>query len=306
MVTVIVLTFNEELHIARCLESVADLKTRLVIVDSGSRDDTVAIANSFGAQVFQNSFFSQAQQFNWAMENCDIRSDWVLRLDADEVIDKELSRNIAEFVKLDGYGYSGAVFHRKHIFLGKWIRFGGRYPLPMLRLFKRGFAHVEPRWMDEHIVLDKGSSIVLKGGFEDNNLNNVSWFIDKHNHYATREIVDIYLKLFFSESNSKISKSTSFSIKFKRFLKQELYLKLPFFVRPCLYFFYRYVVQLGFLDGSRGFAYHYMQGFWYRCLVDLKCVEFEDICSNLDDLSSRLSALENYSGYDLSKYRHLV
>lgn len=302
MLSVVVLTFNESLHIERCIRSIQALDTRIIIVDSFSTDETCEIAQSLGAEVFQNPFVNQAQQFQWAMDSCGIDSEWVLRLDADETIDDELVRNIREFIIEDGKGCNGAIFHRKHIFLGKWVRFGGRYPLPMLRLFRKDTAHVEQRWMDEHIVLDEGKSMVLKGGFEDNNLNSVSWFIDKHNKYATREMLDIMMKTIVPSDDS-ISEGTGFSIRLKRFLKQSIYMKLPHFVRPVLYFFYRYFVQLGFLDGARGFAYHFMQGLWYRALVDLKCLEVQRELVQLPTRNEKIDYLSQYSGYDLDEFK---
>ncbi len=302
MLSVVILTFNESLHIERCIRSIQALDTRIIVVDSFSTDDTCEMAQSSGAEVFQNPFVNQAQQFQWGMEHCSIETEWVLRLDADETIDEELVHNIKEFIADNGKGCNGAIFNRKHIFLGKWVRFGGRYPLPMLRLFRLGTAHVEQRWMDEHIVLDEGKSMLLKGGFEDNNLNSVSWFIDKHNKYATREMLDIMMKKIVPTDDS-ISEGTGFSIRFKRFLKQSVYMKLPYFVRPILYFFYRYFVQLGFLDGARGFAYHFMQGLWYRTLVDLKCLEVQRELEKLPTRNAKVDYLESYSGYDLSMYK---
>ena len=300
--SVIVLTYNEELHIKRCLQTVQNLNARLIVVDSFSTDQTCTIAQAESAEVFQNPFVNQAQQFQWAMDNCNINSDWVLRLDADETIDDELVTNINEFIQNDGFGHNAAIFKRKHIFLGKWVKYGGRYPLHMLRLFRNGKAHVEQRWMDEHIVLEEGTSIELNGGFADDNLNSVTWFIDKHNKYATREMVDIKLKQLFPESETKITNETGFKIKFKRFLKQSIYMKLPYFVRPCVYFFFRYFVQLGFLDGARGFAYHFMQAFWYRALVDLKCIEVDREWHDCENNYQKISKLEKLSGYDLAEY----
>jgi glycosyltransferase involved in cell wall biosynthesis len=297
--TIVVLTFNEELHIQRCLISVSKLNANIVVVDSYSTDDTTTLASDLGAEVVVNAFVNQAQQFQWAMDNCNVDSEWVLRLDADETIDEELISNINDFIENDGYGCNGAIFHRKHIFLGKWVKHGGRYPLPMLRLFRRGTAHVEQRWMDEHIVLDSGSSKVLKGGFEDNNINSVGWFIDKHNKYATREMVDIMMKRLSNDVAEGITHGTGFSIRFKRFIKENMYNKLPYFVRPTLYFLYRYFIQLGFLDGARGFAYHFMQGFWYRTLVDLKCMEVERLMVGCSSNEEKIEILEKYSGYKL-------
>jgi glycosyltransferase involved in cell wall biosynthesis len=282
---------------------VAGLGARIIVVDSFSTDDTCNLASTSGAKVFQNPFVNQAQQFQWAMDNCDIDTEWVLRLDADETIDDQLVDNIKGFISRDGDGHNAAIFHRKHIFLGKWVKYGGRYPLPMLRLFRNGTAHVEQRWMDEHIVLDSGTSCLLKGGFEDNNLNSVTWFIDKHNKYATREMVDVMLKKLRPEEDESITSGTGFSIRAKRFLKQNVYMKLPYFFRPFLYFIYRYFFQIGFLDGASGFAYHFMQGFWYRALVDLKCMEVEKLMSVCKSVDEKITVLEDYSGYSLGEGR---
>ena len=298
--TVVILTFNEEIHVKRCIESVSPLTNEIVVVDSYSTDDTCDLAVSCGAKVLQNTFINQADQFQWAMDNCGIETKWVLRVDADETIDSTMVHNIKDFIANDGFGHNAGILHRKHIFLGKWVKHGGRYPLPMLRLFRRGTAHVEQRWMDEHIVLDEGTAKVIDGGFEDNNINSVSWFIDKHNKYATREMVDIMLKRLQPASSSEITENTGVAIRFKRFLKESVYMKLPYFVRPFLYFNFRYFIQLGFLDGARGFAYHFMQAFWYRALVDLKCIEVERLWENCDNDTSKIAILEQYSGYRLS------
>lgn len=301
MLSIVILTYNESIHIERCIASVKGLSARIVVVDSFSTDNTCDLAEALEAEVFKNPFINQAQQFQWAMDHCEIQTDWVFRLDADETIDDDLLRNIKEFIAENGRGNNGAILQRKHIFLGKWVRHGGRYPLPMLRLFRRGTAHVEQRWMDEHIVLDEGSSCVLSGGFSDDNINSVSWFIDKHNKYATREMVDIMLKKLLPEHGAEITKNTGFGIRFKRFLKQSIYMKLPYFVRPFLYFCFRYFIQLGFLDGARGFAYHFMQGFWYRALVDLKCMEVEKLMANCISTKDKIAVLEDYSGYSLGE-----
>ena len=301
--SVIILTYNEEIHIERCINSLQSLNCKIFIIDSYSTDNTCAIAERRGAKVFKNPFVNQAQQFQWAMDNCGIESKWVLRLDADETIDKELANNIEQFIENDGFGNNAAIFNRKHIFLGKWVKYGGRYPLPMLRLFRNGTAHIEQRWMDEHIVLDKGSACTLEGGFADDNLNSVTWFIDKHNKYATREVVDIMIKRLRPEVNSEITKATGFSIKLKRFLKHSIYMKLPYFVRPFIYFNFRYFIQLGFLDGARGFAYHFMQAFWYRALVDLKCLEVERKWEGTKSHTKKIEVLEELSGYCLKDYK---
>ena len=299
--SVIILTFNEALHIERCIKSLELLQANVYIIDSYSTDNTIKISQSLGAVTFKNPFVNQAQQFQWAIDNCGINTAWILRMDADELIDNQLVNNINNFLATDNDQFNGAIFNRRHIFLGKWIRFGGRYPLPMLRLFRKGTAHVEQRWMDEHIILDSGSAKTLAGGFSDENINTISWFIDKHNKYATREMIDIMIKRLSPSNSSQITAETGTKIRLKRFFKEKLYEKLPYFIRPLLYFLFRYFIQLGFLDGSRGFAYHFMQGFWYRALVDLKCMEVEKEWKNCLSYSEKIKVLEKYSGYSLNK-----
>ncbi len=303
-ITCVILTFNESLHIARAIENAKKVATRVIVVDSYSTDSTINISKELRVDVFQNKFISQAQQFEWAMQNCNIQSEWILRLDADETFDAVLADNIKNFI-LNQTTYNGAIFHRKHYFLNKWVKRGGRYPLPMLRLFRKGTAHIEQKWMDEHIVLDTGESKLLKGEFVDDNLNNVSWFVDKHNKYATREVIDIYIKKLLPKHNVSITEGTGVSIRAKRFLKNNIYMKLPLFLRPFLYFIFRYFIQLGFLDGYRGFAYHFLQGFWYRVLVDIKyleiAIEIEKV--KAETVSDKLAVIESFTNYDLSEYK---
>ncbi len=231
-ITAVILTYNEQVHVSRCIKSIAPIVDRVVIVDSYSSDKTKELSTNLGGDFYQNAFVNQAQQFQWAMDNCNIQTEWVMRLDADEYIDGELTRSILDFVASADGDCNGAILNRRHVFLGKWVRFGGRYPLPMLRLFRKGTAHIEQKWMDEHIVLDSGYSVELKGGFYDDNLNSVSWFIDKHNKYATREMIDIMLRKIHSASDSTMTPNTGLKIRLKRLLKERVYQRLPYFLRP--------------------------------------------------------------------------
>ena len=114
------------------------------------------------------------------------------------------------------------------------------------------------------------------GHIADDNLNNVSWWVDKHNKYATLEMIELLnLKYQFSPVDDTMQKQSGGHAKFKRWVKQNIYARLPYFARPLMCFLYRYFLKLGFLDGVKGFAYHFMQGYWYRSLVDLKMLEAE-------------------------------
>ncbi|QPK65651.1 glycosyltransferase family 2 protein [Methylomonas sp. LL1] len=275
-ITAVILTFNESIHLRRCIESLQGFASKIVVVDSYSTDDTQHIAESLGAMFFQNPWVNHAHQFQWALDNADISTDWILRLDADEYIEEELKNEILASLPLADSNTCGFYLRRKYVFLGQWIRHGAMYPIDVLRLFRRGTGYVEQRWMDEHIVLARGFAIFLKGNIVDDNLNSVGWWVDKHNRYATLEMVELLnLKYGFVVLDNSMELHGAGQAKLKRWLKTAVYAKLPYFVRPLLYFLYRYFFKLGFLDGSKGFAFHFMQGCWYRCLVDLKMLEAE-------------------------------
>ncbi len=297
--TVIILTYNEELHIERCIKSVSSFAKQIFIVDSFSTDNTVAIAERLGAKVFTNPWVNYAEQFQWGLEYCPIETEWVMRMDADEYIESALITEISEKLPLLGADITGVNLKRKHHFLGRWIKHGDRYPLVLLRIWRTGTAQIEQRWMDEHIVLNSGESVSFDGDFVDDNLNTVAWFIDKHNNYASREMIDIVNQKYeLFTTDESINHSDAVQAKIKRFVKEKIYNQLPIFVRPTLYFIYRYFLRLGFLDGKEGFAYHFMQGFWYRCLVDLKVLEAERLLKGAgakQDMIKRLSKLTDLS-----------
>lgn len=300
-IAVVILTFNESLHIARALDSVKDIASEVFVIDSGSTDGTVRIARERGAQTLYHPFVNQAKQFQWAMDNAPITAGWVLRLDADEIIEPDLAREITG--KLPGLpaDVTGVNLKRKHIFMDRWVRHGGRYPLLMLRLFRRGKARVEDRWMDEHITVTEGRTVTFEGGFADHNLNDLTYFTDKHNKYATREAIEVLnhrLKLF-PRDESLNRGSASVQASFKRWVKERLYNRLPFTLSATLYFLWRYTVQLGFLDGRSGLVYHVLQGGWYRFLVGARVMELERAIAHLSDKAEICAELSRLTGHKL-------
>ncbi|MCK0195607.1 glycosyltransferase family 2 protein [Ancylobacter sp. 6x-1] len=301
MLAVIILTYNEELHIARAIHSVLPIASRIIVVDSFSKDRTVEIARANGAEVLQNTFQSQAQQFQWALDNADLNEDWILRLDADEIIETDLARAINTTLPGLGSDVVGINLKRKHIFLGRWVKHGGRYPLVMLRIWRRGFGRVEQRWMDEHIYVWGGRTITLDGGFADWNLNDLTYFTEKHNKYATREAVEVLNQRYglLARQEQLSAASSSRSVAAKRWVKEKLYNKIPFTAASLGYFLYRYLFQLGFLDGREGLIYHFLQGYWYRFLVGSKVMEFDGAMAPLPDASARLLELERLTGLNL-------
>jgi len=276
-ITVVILTHNEEIHIDRCIRSLQSIASKIFIVDSFSSDKTVEIAESLGAVVAQRKWKNYADQFQWGLDNCGDESEWVMRMDADEYLEQELQQEILS--KLPFFNSIGGLYiNRKQFFYGKWIKYGGRYPLTLLRIWKSGIGRIEQRWMDEHIILSGGEeTVILDGNLVDDNLKGISFFVDKHNSYATREAVDtLNQKYSLFKKDESIKSTDDPQAKRKRLLKDGVYSKLPIGLRALFYFIFRYVFQLGFLDGRKGFIYHFMQGYWYRMLVDIKIMEIEE------------------------------
>jgi glycosyltransferase involved in cell wall biosynthesis len=298
---VVILTHNEEIHIERALRNVAGIAKEVFVVDSFSRDRTVEIATALGANVLQRNFINYAKQFQWALDNAPITAKWILRLDADELLEPELITEIEQRLPRLLDTVAGVNLKRRHVFLGRWIRHGGRYPLILLRIFRRGQGRIENRWMDEHMIVWGGETITFENDFSDVNLNGLTFFTDKHNKYASREAVDVLNKKYALDSTSESLSvdGTGAQAAFKRWVKEGIYNRLPFGFGPSLYFFYRYIFQLGFLDGREGAIYHFLQGFWYRFLVGAKVEEFERELRGLEVTEARLAALEQMTGLQI-------
>jgi len=274
-IAAIILSFNEEKHIARCIQSLKDVANNVYVVDSGSTDNTVQIAQSLGANVLTNKWLNHATQFRWAMKKISNDTEWVVRLDADEYLSDILKYELK--TKLGGLNdfIDGIAVKRKIIFQGKQIIFGGVGSIYVLRIFRNGQAYITDRWMDEHISV-KGKVTKFKGEIYDNNLNNLTWWINKHNNYANFEAFEI-LRLKYKLAPKKlVSFRAPLNVALKKIIKENLYLILPKGFRAFIYFFYRYFFLLGFLDGYIGFIFHFNQAFWYRALVDSKVTEVEN------------------------------
>ena len=270
-ITAIILTFNEEIHIERCIESAKKLTNSIIVVDSFSTDRTAEIALSLNAQVVTHAFVNHSSQLSWALENLQITTEWVLRVDADEIISNRLASEIISKLPVAKNDISAFSFTRRIRFQGRLIRYGGSSH-SVVRLWRNGRAFVENRWMDEHMLIKCGVVLPLDGALVDENLNGITWWIEKHNGYATREAIDILS--FKYDDNLSLKSMPSGEASLRRNLKNRLYLRLPLGVRAFLLFFYRMTFQLGFLDGA-GFKFHFLQCLWYRFLVDIKVWRLE-------------------------------
>lgn len=269
----IILTMNEEAHIARCIESISGHCTSITVVDSGSTDRTTEIAEGLGASVLSNRWINYAIQMNFGIDALRDRSGWILRIDADEVLDCDSSETLTGAVEKAGMNVDGLLVARRIHFLGRRIRHGGIEPSWQLRLWRNGCGRCEKRWMDEHIKVDgavQRSGLVLS----DINLNSLTWWTAKHNGYASREAIDVLNRRYgFLPQDTFGDDGASLQARARRFLKEHVYLNTPAGPRAIAYFLYRYLLRLGFLDGVPGYHFHLLQGLWYRNLVDAKVSE---------------------------------
>lgn len=272
--TAVILTLNEELHLSRCIESIKSIGAEVVVVDCYSNDATLEIARNCGAKVFQKAWVNYAMQFNWALTQLGQDTDWVLRIDSDEYLTSELADEIQSVLPALGREVEGVYFGRRMNFMGQPIRYGGVFPVQVLRLFRYGKGRCENRWMDEHIKV-AGATIQLRGELIDDNLNSLTWWIDKHNKYASREVVDLLNLRHGFMPHDTVAALGGSQASVKRWIKERVYSRLPGGFRAFAYFFYRYILRFGFLDGKNGAAFHILQGFWYRYLIDAKIHEVE-------------------------------
>ena len=270
---VVATAFNEEKHIARCIKSLSTFTDKVFIVDSGSTDKTVEIAKGLGAEVIVNQWVNYATQFNFGIENNPFKTKWLMRMDSDEYVLPELSDEINQKLAFTLEEISGMYIKRRVIFFEKWIKHGAFYPMWLMRIWRNGHGICEESWMDEHIKLFQGNVIHLEKDLVDHNLNNITWWTQKHNLYTIREVIDILnIKYNFRDFVAVEPKLFGTQEERKRYLKVK-YASVPLFTRPIFYFIYRYFLRLGFIDGKQGLMWHFLQGFWYRFLIDVKIYE---------------------------------
>ena len=268
-ITAIILTKNEEKNLPDCLRSIRGFCSRAVVVDCGSTDRTVEIAREMGADVYFHEFEYYARQFNWAIDNCDIRTEWTFRLDADERVTPEVVKE-CEALIAEGR-VNGITMEATYFFMGRAINHGLSKKRKMM-IFKTGVGRIEDRRRDAHTVISSGESAMIKARFLHHDFKDLSSYIDRYNWYATREMLD-YVEYCEGVSGST-DLNTDESIRRKRKKKFGLYYKAPMFLRAKLWFIYNYIFRLGFLDGKEGYIYHYLECEWYRMLVDAKIQEY--------------------------------
>jgi len=277
-----ILTKNEELNIEKCIKSIQSVVKRMIVVDSGSTDQTIEIAKRLGAEILINEMkpFYYAKQFAYALEKGDIATKWVLRIDADEELTEESAKELEALCnENETTDINGIVLRFEVHFMGRAIRHGGVYPFRKLCAFKYGKAAIEDKYMDEHIILFEGESIEMKADSLHINNKGLSDFIEKHNDYSTREMMD-YFQRKANENGASKSEQSQLDRKagFRHFIKWNIYYKIPAGLRSWCYYMYRYYLRAGFLDGKPGKIFCFIQAYWYRYLVDAKIYEEKNRC----------------------------
>lgn len=271
-VSAIILTYNEEKNIEECIKSICGWIDDIYIVDSFSTDHTLDIARKYTEKIYQHRFENYAIQRNWAQDNLHIRNEWVFHLDADERATPELCKELGEIFSSAVIDTDGFMVSRRTVFMNRWIKYGGHYPVYHLRIFRKGRGRCEDRLYDQHFYVD-GSVRTLKGDIIDTVTSDLGIWITRHRKWAVHEADQVIRTI-----NENVIKGNPKGnpIERKRW-QRERYYGYPPFLRAFLYFLYRYFYKFGFLDGREGLVFHVLQGFWYRFLVDVKIYKNEKL-----------------------------
>lgn len=270
-VSVVVMTNNEERMIEDCLRSVAEWADEVFVVDSGSTDRTLEIARRYTENLVHHDFETYSRQRNWAQNNLPLRNDWVLHIDADERVTPELAASIRQVFDGPLRGqYHGFMLCRRTVFMGRPILHGGHYPTYQLRLFRRDSGRSEDRLYDAHFVAD-GPTRMLDGDLIDEITANLTRWTIRHAEWGAAEATQLMNGQ--ADAGEVVPRFNGTPIERRRWLKASLYTRAPLFLRAFGYFFYRYVLRLGFLDGKEGLIFHFLQGFWFRFYIDAKIFE---------------------------------
>jgi glycosyltransferase involved in cell wall biosynthesis len=271
--SVIILTYNEEANITDCVRSVIDWADEVFVVDSYSTDRTVELARRYTDKIVEHPFDNYAQQRNWAQANLPLAHEWVLHLDADERISSELAQSLRTFFAGDGpQQYNGLLATRRTVFMGRAIMHGGHYPTYHLRAFRHVKGQCEDRLYDQHFLVD-GLTRRIHGDLIDTITSDLSIWLSRHARWATLEAQE-YLADNDAHGQRVVARLDGNPIERRRWLRMS-YGRAPLFLRAFGYFFYRYVLRLGFLDGTEGLIFHFLQGCWYRFYIDAKIYEMQ-------------------------------
>jgi glycosyltransferase involved in cell wall biosynthesis len=269
---VAILTFNEEKNLRYALESVFGWADEILVLDSYSSDATVDVANKFGCYVAQHKFENYARQRNHVLNHLPINSEWILFLDADEWIPRDLKQEISALIDSKPQE-NGFYIKYRMMWAGQWIR-RGYYPTWILRLFRYGKGRCEDRTVNEHLIIE-GPTGHLKNDFVHEDRKGIADWIQKHIGYAEREAIELCKRDRSSDEREIDARFFGSQAQRKRWLRYQIWNRMPPLVRPFLYFFYRYVLTGAFLEGRAAFLFHFMHALWFPMLIDAKYLEMK-------------------------------
>jgi glycosyltransferase involved in cell wall biosynthesis len=265
----LILTYNEEKNIARCIKSLSWCD-EVVVLDSYSSDGTEVIAREMGATVHKRAFDNYAAQRNYGINQIQYRNTWILMIDADEEIPVDLREELEELARtnaLEKYGLFRV--RRKDFFCGRWIKRSSGYPTWFGRVLKIGSVKVEREINEEYMT--EGQVGLLKSHLHHFPFNNgFAWWLERHNRYSTMEAMQMTSSLRAEKLHLRDIVSND-PQKRRKVLKRVLY-SLPF--RPLIVFFGLYLCKFGFLDGKAGLRYSLLRAM-YEYQIDCKVIEMK-------------------------------
>lgn len=262
--SVIILTYNSAASLPATLSSLAGLTDDLHVIDSGSTDDTLAIAASFGAAIKTHAFENYGAQRNWAMDNIDCLHGWQLHLDADERLSSGLSEEIRSIP--EACSYNGFFVPRYVGFLGRVLRHN-LAPTWHMRLFRHKLGRCEDREYDQHFLCSGATARLRNEMIDDVRMSLTEWTA-RHNRWSDAEVREISSA---SAQGRVRARVLGNPIERKRSMRS-LYDRCPWFLRALMLFSVRYFGG-GFLDGKEGLIFCVLQTFWFRFLIDAKLYE---------------------------------
>lgn len=269
MLTVVILTRNEEVHIQRAVENVRGWAADVFVVDSLSDDRTCEIAQAAGARVFPHAFENYSTQREWALRSLPFQTEWILFLDADELLSDALKTELTQQLLVVPDRVHGLYVNRRLYWMGRWLRHGGLYPSWILRVARHRHARCGARSVNEHLEVE-GEVGKLCSPLLHVELKSLSEWVAKHNRYATLEAEEAY-KLDRARREQLSGRLWGSQPQRKQWIREHVWGPLlPPLLRPVLLFLYGYVLRLGFLDGMPGATYHVLQRLCYGFMIEIK------------------------------------
>ena len=250
MISALIITKNESIHLQRLINNLSDLTNEIIILDSYSTDSTKEIAIKNNCKFFQRTFDNFSNQRNYLIKNIEIKNEWIIFIDADELLSDDLKNEIKE--KIKDTSFNCYYIKRRFIWKNKWLK-RGYYPKWFLRIGKKNDLYCDYNPVNEHLLSKSQNFSYLNHDFINHNLEDNDHWFKKHLVYAE------------FEKDRYFNKETS--------EKRKLWNKLPLIIRPFMLLFYRLFINCIFLDGIKALEYHFYHSFIYKMIIDYKILK---------------------------------